>query len=69
MNMTKDEMIELRNQMAISQNTSKYGYLNTGDIAQKKYRMRKDTLTPEQRKRVDDAKERINQPEEAGDLW
>ena len=69
MNMTKDELYELRKQMAISQNNSKYGYQNTGDIAQKKYKMRKDPLTPEERKRVDDAKERINQPEDAGDLW
>ena len=67
--MTKEDMIELRKQMAISQNKNGYGYQNTGDIAQKKYKMRKDTLTPDQRKRVDDAKERINQPEITGDLW
>ena len=67
--MTKDELYELRKQMAISQNKGGYGYLNTGDIAQKKYKMRKDPLSPDQRAKVDAAKERINQPESEGDLW
>ena len=69
MNMTKDEMVKLRQDYAIRHNSGGYGYWKNGEPEQKKSKISKDPLSKEQRKKVDDAKERINQPEDEGDLW
>ena len=69
MNMTKDEMVKLRQDYAIRHNSGGYGYWKNGEPEQKKSKISKDPLSKEDRKRIDEIKERLNGEPVESDLW
>ena len=64
---THDDLLEIRRNRALELNKVRYGYFCKSE--QKKYKLRKDILSKDDRKRIDDLKEKVNGEHIIEDLW
>ena len=61
---TKEDLIEIRKNHAIKFKSGGYGYWKPAEVEQKRYRTRPDTLSKEDRAKVDAAKDKLNNSDE-----
>ena len=56
----KADLMEIRKNLAIQRNSGGYGYWNSGDTEQKKYKMGKARFSKERQAILDEAKQKLS---------